>query len=309
MTTWDNHDKPFLGQLTDKGCQQLAAVGDLLRSRYVEKLQYLPSEYDSSTTKLQCHSTNMKRTIESADCVLLNLYPMENRITQDIPLHVVIGQTPLQPFNQIWKWCEELKHKAIAHQEKVMSKFDQRFHELLEAVTNHYPSSDEWNVTTHGVAFDQMTCRLSHDIEDRPSMFTQQWLNEFGKYLTRIVTAQMAGDRESLKLTFGKALKHMLDDMESAQNEESGSGRMILTSCHDDTLLALLCSVYGENVHESDIAWPDYASWIAFELWREGGSAKRVVKVLYNGEPLEIFEGQNCIDLDDLREQWSDVIQ
>merc|ERR1712154_720004 len=126
------------------------------------------------------------------DCVLSTLYPMETRKDRLIPLLVDIGKTPLQPFNQIWRWCEELKQRAIVNQKRVMDSFDERFQELLSMVVDHYPSSSEWNVTTHGVAFDQMTCRLSHEIEDRPPMLDlQQWLAEFGQYLTRIVVAQM----------------------------------------------------------------------------------------------------------------------
>merc|ERR1712083_986423 len=140
----------------------------------------------------------------------------ETRKDRLIPLHVDIGRTPLQPFNQIWKWCEELKQRAIVNQKRVISLFDQRFHEMLSAVTSHYPSSDQWDVTVHGVAFDQMTCRLSHEIGDRPPMLDQQWLDEFGQYLTRIVMAQMNGDRRSLKLTFGEALNNLLNDMKAA---------------------------------------------------------------------------------------------
>ena len=137
-------------------------------------------------------------------------------------------------------------------------------------------------------------------------MFNQQWLSELGQYLTRIVCAQMSGDRESLRLTFGKALNTMLEDMKSA--EDMGTGKMIITSCHDDTLLALVCSVYGESIHDSGMKWPEYASHLIFELWRDGTSGKRFVKVLYNEVPLPVFEGKDRIDLDELQRQWSDVI-
>merc|ERR1740123_2594491 len=114
----------------------------------------------------------------------------------------------------------------------------------------------------------------------------------------------MSGDRETLKLTFGKALGTMLDDMESAKDTGS-SGKMIITSCHDDTLLALLCSVYGESIHESDVKWPEYASHLIFELWKDGESGTRFVKVLYNEVPLAVFDGNDRIELDALQRRWS----
>ena len=73
LSTTDNTNHPFLGQLTDKGAQQLEKVGQYLRNRYVNELQFLPSEYDASNTNLHYNSTNMARTIQSADCLLQTL--------------------------------------------------------------------------------------------------------------------------------------------------------------------------------------------------------------------------------------------
>lgn len=66
-------DHSFLGQLTNEGVTELENVGKYLRERYVNDLQFLPSEYNASASKLHYHSTNMARTIQSADSLIQQL--------------------------------------------------------------------------------------------------------------------------------------------------------------------------------------------------------------------------------------------
>ncbi len=64
-----------LGQLTPKGMQQEYELGVKLRESYVKKSQLLPIEYQSET--LYVRSTNVDRTLMSAQSLLLGLYPLE----------------------------------------------------------------------------------------------------------------------------------------------------------------------------------------------------------------------------------------
>ena len=75
LRTYDSFDAPYCGQLTEIGCQQLQTVGKKLRERYVDKLGYLPANYDADTSPdpLHYNCTNMKRTIHSADNLLSEL--------------------------------------------------------------------------------------------------------------------------------------------------------------------------------------------------------------------------------------------
>jgi len=52
-------------------------------------------------------------------------------------------------------------------------------------------------------------------------------------------------------------------------------------------------------------------SFVIFEVWQrmeDDGNRKKYVKVLYNGEPLKAFDGENCIALDELEKRWSDIM-
>merc|ERR1712087_744064 len=96
-------------------------------------------------------------------------------------------------------------------------------------------------------------------------------------------------------------------EVEVPTESERGNGEMVITSCHDDSLLALLCSLYGEEIREAKLNWPPYASYMAFEPWKEAQSDQRYVRVMYNGEPLRVFGGDDRIALDELEEKWSDL--
>ena len=311
LSTGDNTENPFLGQLTDKGCKQLEIVGKLLRERYVNDMEYLPKEYDPITTNLHYHSTNTARTIQSADCVLQELYPMENRKNSvKIPLHVDVGLTYLSPYRIKSRFCEKLKCKADENEHAMLKTLDERFDELTDIVLSHYKTSaKELPLAPHAIAFDSICCRLNHDIKDKPNEFTMDYLTEFGKYLTKIECASMSLDRESLRLTWGPVLYKMMQIMKQIDYNQCSEGYMNISSCHDDSILAVLCSLYGETIHNIDLEWPDYASYVIFELWKDGqNNDDKYVRVLYNGKPLNIFDGKDRIDLKSLEKRWQDIM-
>ena len=63
-----------LGQLSDVGWQQAEAVGELLRKRYSERL----SLTQATTPAVSVRSSNLQRTIATAEGVLLRLFPEQS---------------------------------------------------------------------------------------------------------------------------------------------------------------------------------------------------------------------------------------
>ena len=88
---------------------------------------------------------------------------------------------------------------------------------------------------------------------------------------------------------------------------QSEDKQMIITSCHDNSLLCILCSIYGDDIMKIDLEWPKYGSHVIFEVWKRQKDDKKYVKVLYNGEALNVFDGKDYIDLDGLEAKWSDI--
>merc|ERR1712048_1216308 len=102
--------------------------------------------------------------------------------------------------------------------------------------------------------------------------------------------------RESLRLSWGVVMNNMMKWM------QGNEGTFVVSSCHDNSLLAVLCSIYGQRWREMDLDWPYYANYITFEVWADGDSGERNVKILYNGK--EFY----ALSLKELHNKWKDVM-
>jgi len=69
----------YMGQLTSLGNAQMHAFGAALRQHYIHRLHFLSDVFRASAGELFVRSTDSKRTIESAHCVLSGLYPVGKR--------------------------------------------------------------------------------------------------------------------------------------------------------------------------------------------------------------------------------------
>ena len=74
--------KPPLGQLTLHGAAQLRRLGKRIRRHYLETCNLIPTslaDCENSGAYLFVRSTNTTRTLQSAQNLLLGLYPVELR--------------------------------------------------------------------------------------------------------------------------------------------------------------------------------------------------------------------------------------
>lgn len=88
----DQNEFPY-SQLTVRGAQELRALGAHLRERYVSKLRFLPHSLEAGEERrVYARATNIRRTQQSAQNLLLGLYPegslpIEVRPTPDETLY------------------------------------------------------------------------------------------------------------------------------------------------------------------------------------------------------------------------------
>ena len=139
-------------------------------------------------------------------------------------------------------------------------------------------------------------------MDDVPGDFTDDDLFEFGKYMTMIHCGMMNYDRESLRLSWGNVVYQLFEKMKVSD------GTFMISSCHDNSLLAVLCSIYGDKIFEIDPTWPYYGDFVTFEVWEDENDGKRNVKFLYNTESVNAFDGKDMISLDDLERKWQDIM-
>ena len=91
---WNAKDFKSKGELTPVGMRQHYYLGQLLRSEYIDSLGFLSPNFNA--TELYVYSTNVNRTIMSAQSQLYGLYPLGSgpKLPDNINISVVVP-----PFN------------------------------------------------------------------------------------------------------------------------------------------------------------------------------------------------------------------
>lgn len=84
------------GSLTGVGMRQLFTLGRLLRMLYIEteEVSLIPDNYDPKKVKVYC--SNTMRTIQSAEALMLGLYPKDKRVQLELtPKQVPKARPPM----------------------------------------------------------------------------------------------------------------------------------------------------------------------------------------------------------------------
>lgn len=227
--------------------------------------------------------------------------PMEYRINNaSIPLFVDFRHFTFLNPSTMRRVCNKLKIKSSDNMKQCMQEFEGGyFDELTMKVLSYFgvKESDLMH-SAFDVAFDSIYCKMEHQM-DIPPNFSKNDLIQFGKFMTMIHCKMMNNDRESLRLSWGVVLNNMSKWMQADNNDKT----FVISSCHDNSLLAVLCSIYGTNWNKiMELEWPYYSDYVTFEVWKDLVTNDRNVKILYNGK--EFVE----LLLNELLQKWNDVM-
>lgn len=295
--------KAFLGQLTKLGASQLVCVGENLRRRYIDELNFLPKQLDEALDMLEIRAVNVSRCILSADCLMSGLYP-DNASETLAPLQIWPPPAWLFPDNtppynteqkEHWFW-PETKHKS-EEAKKIEKSMKKRRSELeaafftpmfdhLHELAPQIKSRDKF---LWGVA-DSYEAYATHNVE----------LECFKDVSEGVVVALEGYLAWTLREHFGgKSRLPYVSNLGIgfvSEQLKNGSGFRI-ESCHDISIFPILCALgHGEE-------WPSYASYLVFEVW-ESSSGKEV-RVYYNDTLLAI-DGRTEWELDKFLEFMKD---
>lgn len=93
-----------------------------------------------------------------------------------------------------------------------------------------------------------------------------------------------------LKLSIGRFVRLLLDDMNDFVQEGKKSRKIRIYSGHDTTIIPLLnvLQIYNQVASNSDTTWPPFASNVIFELYRDVITQQRYVRVVYNWEVVSL---------------------
>ena len=278
-----------LGQLTPTGMNQEFKLGREFHKRYILNTKLLPESYDKET--IYVRSSNVDRTLMSAQCVLMGLYPpgtgpmLSNSnipalpdAYQVIPVHTVsIEDDDLLVPNHTPQQFNKIKKKYVTNR----SDWQKKTMELRPqfARWSRLTGFKVTNLTDLIHLADNLYIRQLNQLPLPNGITTQdaQMIIDAGQWgLATIFKPNAVGDFT------GRRLMATITDYMHQVSEQKTKLKFVLFSGHDTTILSALSAlrVPLKNV-------PQYASDLNFSMY-EVGTRKYSVKVTLNGKAIQI---------------------
>ena len=259
-----------LGQLTALGMQEEYFLGKSMRHVYITQEKLLAENYQAD--QIYVRSTDIDRTLMSAQSLLLGLYPLGSGPVlangefalpngyQPIPVHSISikRDTLLLARNVKRTEFNNLVDQYVAitdcwkKQETVLKPKMKKWRKALDM-----PIKSIYDIPSLG---DNLYVRTVHNVP-LPSKLSPQEIKEI-IYYGSIILAQEYQPKQIGALTGKKLLVAERDNMQKVVNGES-SLKFILYSAHDISILAFMSAI-GAPL-EVD---PPYASHLAIQLYQ-----------------------------------------
>lgn len=281
-----------LGGLTPLGMRQEYELGKKCRNYYINQEKLLPPSYQHGS--LYVRSTDVDRTLMSATCFLMGLYPPGSGPTighalfsraalphrfQPIPIHTA-------PHNQDGLLNPEIKNEL---QEYVFSTREwrqkinllkPRFAAWSRATGVHITSEQDAGLLGDALFILKLKhIPLPHDLsqEEAEAIITQE-KKEFTTLFNPPAVGKAAGG--PLLQAIGSYLEAAAQCNNKATPCKQPHLKYLLYSAHDNTVLALM-SALGTPLKSN----PPYASDVKILLFEEPNHSK-CVRLLYNEKPI-----------------------
>lgn len=289
------HDWPEgLGQLTPLGMHQEYELGKEHRHYYIDQEKLLPKSYQTGT--IYVRSTDVDRTLMSAECFLMGLYPPGSGPMVTLSLFGARGALPGRfqpiPINTTPQGHDEL---LAPHHEELIKKnvfSTPEWKKKREELQPHFAS---WSKAT-GIAVEEpkklerlgdalFIRRLKHI--SLPKNLTEKEaatiVNEEEKAFTAMFKNPEVG--KALGGPLLRDIAHylreaVLANKASLQKPQKQVLKYVLYSAHDNTILALMTAM-GVPLDTK----PHYASDVNISLFSQPDHSY-YVRIIYNGKPV-----------------------
>ncbi|KAJ5076752.1 lysophosphatidic acid phosphatase type 6 [Anaeramoeba ignava] len=264
------------GQLTKLGSDQQFKLGQKFREIYVNQLNFISNNFDRN--QIYVRSTDVPRTFQSAESLLLGLFPPSTEQEAEIIPIYTIEASEEDMFSQ--SSCQRLQNliqdiinsqEWIDHLKSVQPLWD----ELLQI----FNSKDMNNLTFVQIE-NCFICRLAHNKSFPPGM-TQEILDQVANE-SNWEWNKLSSTKEIQKLKIGRFIEDIVNAIMAKINNQIAY-KWMLYSGHDTTLAPLLQSY---NVYDNTV--PDYSSYVIFELYQDDQTSTYYIKLSYNNEDLII---------------------
>ena len=272
-------------QLTPVGMNEEYLVGQKLRTRYIDKLKLLNPNYIDDTVYAVSSDTN--RTILSAECLLLGLYPpgtgpkLDNgksalpNLIQPIPVRTVPSDSYLVvvPYPQYLKFLDKYIYPDRIWKDKE-KELDSKFKEWSKILGNKITS------LTNLIDVGDVLLVAKHHNLPLPKGLSEKNAQEIIQLTSWGLTTIFKSEKFAY-LCGSELLNAITKNLEDASMQKAPY-KMVYYSGHDLTLLPLM-SLLGAPLNET----PTYASHIELELYKSPEGSYNV-KLRYNGKEIKM---------------------
>lgn len=264
----------YLGELTARGFQQHLELGQNLRQLYVNTYNFLPENINASIMAIR--STDVPRTLASAQGNSLGLYPAQSTNSDSVPvIDIFTMDTTYEnmfPNTQLCPRAGQLLNQISAEPAYVAWTKSQL--PLLEKIAGIIGVTVQELPDWPGLfdAFQVMTCyNQTYPGMDQETI-DQIFANANWQWNYQLNNTELA------YLQLGEFATELVTNIQDYINGEDMPQYMVFSG-HDTTVGPLLATLQAY-----DGQWPPYASHMQMELWSNGG--QYFVQVKYQGEPL-----------------------
>jgi acid phosphatase len=267
------------GVLTEVGYDQHIRNGQYFRKTYGG---FLPDRVNRETfeSKFYVRSTNVPRTILSAESLLTGLYPPEKR-DEEFNIYInTIDETNENLFeNQLICPKVGVYSDAFRKSQLYVNHSNTMTNPLIKKIAKILKVSETEAFLP--ALFDCWIADICHGFPVPPGinetvlnqvMKEGEWLysNNFN-YPSRL---------EYSKVGIGLFFKDYLDVFQNVRTDPNNTLSFVLYSAHDTTIMPILNAL---NIWDG--LWPTFASFIVTEYY-EGPTPQ--IRITYNGKPLKI---------------------
>lgn len=282
------------GQLTLKGGMQCYDMGSALRSIYINKMNFLPSEYDSS--KLYIESSEFERTRESMMSMMLGFYPVSTRHSEKVKFRIQSGTvSQLYPNDKLCPristlWAKNKNQEEWKNRMNELRPILEKVHRIGKTANlstwNSEKSVGNWHDTLRARSCHGLPLPCSNDGAECVTAEEAQKIFDQADY----ESLHLYDGEEIQKLAIGTFAQRIVDIFNKTillnKNEfselksENSYFKYMHFSAHDSTIVALLAAF------DNPIVFPPYASTLIFELWKNPSTNEYNLRMLFNGKPV-----------------------
>jgi Histidine phosphatase superfamily (branch 2) len=267
------------GQLTEAGYKLHYSLGEQFRRHYVDDLHFLEKGGYPSAEHIYVRSTDVPRTVASAEAQLLGFFPRnpESAPAQLVNIDVVEhAREDMSPGNK----CPKMIQQCNAVQNTSTWRTWQKSADALLAKL-----ASEWNTSVSEMPsldslWDNIYARSWHNIS-MPTGITKPVFDDVKS--SAAWTIETAYDYQDVaRLGIGVFLGEVMSRFEASIKHQSQL-KWVYYSGHDTTC-ALFLSAFGALRGRG---WPPYAAHIVMEL-RADTAGKNYVRFLYQDEVVKL---------------------